>query len=176
MSMLHRPHQWEAIHHDGRLKRALLVPHDGYPEPVILDPTLPHQIENLLYGGPATAAETIVKARRVEPIPVPEEPHREPSERHGFTEAHARPGRIIALTVAQGQAPVHHRNHTMTRMLPADSFPFEHLHGHVLLMGHDPLSGQAIHVPDRVQAMVAAHVPTRLKWRRSTTIHRTMAV
>lgn len=172
MAAAQSPHQWAAVHHDGRRKRALLVPHDGYPEVVVLDPAVPHQIENLVYGGPATVAESIAKARRVEPIAVLEEPHREPSERHGFTEAHARPGRIIALTVAQGYAPAHHRNQAITRLLPDESFPFEHVHGHVLLIGHDPQTGQAIDVPERAQGMVGALLPVSLKRRRSETVHR----
>jgi hypothetical protein len=172
MSKPNKPHKWAAVHHDGQVKQALLVPHDGVPEVVTLDPHIPNQIEYIVYGGPPTAVETIVKARRVEPIPVPEEPHREPSERHGFTEEHARPGRMIALTVPQGNAPVRHRNRTMTSFLPDESYPLEHVHGHVLLIGHDPETAQAIHVPERVHEMIAPHVPHELKRRRSKTTHR----
>jgi hypothetical protein len=46
----------------------------------------------------------------------------------------------------------------------------------VLLIGHDPPTGQAIDVPERAHRMVAAHVPGHLRWRRSQTAHRGLAV
>ena len=64
----------------------------------------------------------------------------------------------------------------MTWLLADESFPFEHVHGHVLLIGHDPQAGQAIDVPVRAQDMVRRHVPTPLKWLRSTTVDRPLAV
>ncbi len=133
-------------------RKALLLPVDGPPRDVLLDGTY-RQLEALLYEEP-NAPEYRRKTRLIEPIRLYEEPHREPSERHGFTDTDARPGRIVAYVAAQGKI-AHEINPRATRLLADDLFPFDHVHGALLLCGVDPATGQHIDLPSRARRFEA---------------------